>query len=107
MLTGLLVIWAARRFLLTGDRAFAVWLAVFAVGRYGTEWLAIDFAPHLFGLRVNQWVMALVCAGALGYLYLTRGRPREAAPRPDRPARPVLSHLRRFGTRAERASMHR
>ena len=107
VLTGLLVIWAARRFLLTGDRAFAVWLAAFAVGRYGTEWLAIDFAPHLFGLRVNQWVMALVFAGALGYLYLTRGRPREAAAGPARPGRPVLSHLRRFGTRAERASMHR
>jgi len=45
VLTGLLVIWAARRFLLTGDRAFAVWLAAFAVGRYATEWLAIDFAP--------------------------------------------------------------
>ena len=105
MLTGLLVIWAARRFLLPGDRAFAVWLAVFAVGRYGTEWLAIDFAPHLFGLRVNQWVMALVCAGALGYLYLTRGRPPEVVAGPA--GRPVLSQLRRFGTRAERASMHR
>jgi len=76
VLAGLLVIWAARRFLLTGDRAFAGWLAAFALGRYGTQWLAIDFAPHLFGLRVNQWVMALVFAGALGYLYLTRGRPR-------------------------------
>ena len=107
MLTGLLVIWAARRFLLTGDRAFAVWLAAFAVGRYATEWLAIDFAPHLFGLRVNQWVMALVFAGALGYLYLTRGRPREVVAGPARPGRPVLSQLRRFGTRAERASMHR
>ena len=44
----------------------------------------------------NEWVMALVFAGALGYLYLTRGRPGGAA-----------AHLRRFGTRAERAGMHR
>ena len=51
--------------------------------------------------------MALVCAGALGYLYLTRGRPREVVAGPARPGRPVLSQLRRFGTRAERASMHR
>jgi hypothetical protein len=77
------------------------------VGRYGTEWLAVDFAPHLFGLRVNQWVMALVFAGALGYLYLTRGRPGGAAAGPARPARPAWPHLRRFGTRPERASMHR
>jgi hypothetical protein len=107
VLTGLLVIWAARRFLLTGDRAFALWLAAFAVGRYGTEWLAIDFAPHLFGLRVNQWVMALVFGGAVGYLYLARGRRAEAPTAPARPARLALPHMRRFGTRAERAGMHR
>ena len=107
MLTGLLVIWAARRFLFTGDRAFALWLAAFAVGRYGTEWLAIDVAPHLFGLRVNQWVMALMFAAAVGYLYLTRGRRAGAAAGPARPARLARPHLRRFGTRAERASMHR
>jgi len=47
--------------------------------------------------------MALVFAGALGYLYLTRGRHGGAAG----PARPALLHARRFGTRAERASMHR
>jgi hypothetical protein len=107
VLTGLLVIWAARRFLLTGDRAFALWLAAFAVGGYGTEWLAIDLAPHLFGLRVNQWVMPLVFAGAVGYLYLARGGRAGAAAGPAPPARPALPHLRRLGTRAERASMHR
>jgi hypothetical protein len=69
-------------------------------------WLAIDLAPHLFGLRVNQWVMALMFAGALGYLYLARGR-RAGAAGPARPARLALPHVRRFSTRAERASMHR
>jgi prolipoprotein diacylglyceryl transferase len=129
VLTGLLVIWAARRFLLTGDRAFAVWLVAFAVGRYGTESLAVDPAHHLFGLRVNQWVMAVVFAGALGYLYLTRGRrdpgwpaerlpggPGAGAPPPGGPGgavtrpsavRPVLPQTRRFGTRAQRADMQR
>jgi prolipoprotein diacylglyceryltransferase len=107
VLTGLLVIWAARRFLLTGDRAFALWLAAFAVGRYGTEWLAIDVAPHLFGLRVNQWVMALMFAAAVGYLYLARGRRAGSVWGPARPARLARPRLRRFGTRAERASMHR
>jgi prolipoprotein diacylglyceryl transferase len=77
--TGLLVIWAARRFLLSGDRAFALWLAAYAVGRYGAESLRIDAAHHLLGLRITQWVMVLVIAGSLGYLYLTRGR-RDPAP---------------------------
>jgi prolipoprotein diacylglyceryl transferase len=126
VLTGVLVIWAGRRFLLTGDRIFAVWLAAFAVGRYGTEALAIDFAHHLFGLRINQWVMAFVLAGALGYLYLTRARlgpslPGASPGRPPGPQRqaggpgaglptspgsahpagdpPAVTHLGRFGTR--------
>jgi hypothetical protein len=77
------------------------------VGRYGTEWLAIDVAPHLFGLRVNQWVMALMFAAAVGYLYLARGRRAGSVWGPARPARLARPRLRRFGTRAERASMHR
>jgi prolipoprotein diacylglyceryltransferase len=105
VLVGLLVIWAARRFLLTGDRAFAVWLAAFAVGRCGTESLAIDSAHHLFGLRVSQWVMALVFAGALGYLYLTRGSRGPASGAAGDP--PVPPHSWRFGTRAQRAGIHR
>jgi prolipoprotein diacylglyceryltransferase len=90
-----LVIWAARRFLLTGDRAFALWLAAYAVGRYGAESLTLDFAHHLFGLRINQWVMALVFTGALGYLYLTRGRwhpSRPAAGEAGRAAAPQPRH---------------
>ena len=102
VLTGVLVIWAARRFLLTGDRVFALWLAAYALGRYGAEALTLDFAHHLFGLRINQWVMALVFAGALGYLYLTRdrwhpGRPAvgEAARARDRqaPHIPRVPHI--------------
>lgn len=97
---GLLVLWAARRFLLTGDRALAVFLAVWAAGQYGAESLRVDYAHHLFGLRVNQWVMALVLAASAGYLYLTRGRraPGTGVPQP-RPGR--------FGTPPERAGMHR
>jgi prolipoprotein diacylglyceryl transferase len=66
------VIWAARRFLLTGDRLFAVYAGTYAVGRYGTESLRIDYAHRLLGLRVNQWLMIAVFAAAVAYLYLTR-----------------------------------
>jgi phosphatidylglycerol---prolipoprotein diacylglyceryl transferase len=106
--TGLLVLWAARRFLLTGDRAFALCLAGYAVGRYGTESLRIDYAHHLFGLRLNQWVMVLVFTAAAGYLYLTRDRlgpDRIAGVQPG--GGPVLPRPGRFGTRPERAGMHR
>jgi hypothetical protein len=50
--------------------------------------------------------MALMFPGGLGYLYLARGRQAGAAGL-ARPARLALPHVRRFGTRAERASMHR
>lgn len=69
---GLLVIWAARRFLLTGDRTFALYAALYAVGRYGVESVRIDYAHRILGVRVNEWVMLLVVIGAVSYLVLTR-----------------------------------
>lgn len=81
-----LVIWAARRFVLTGDRVFALYAGSYAVGRYATETLRIDYAHHLLGLRVNQWLMILVFAGAAAYLYLTRRKRGPGTPVPGEPA---------------------
>jgi prolipoprotein diacylglyceryl transferase len=69
---GLLVIYAVRRFLLTGDRAFALYAGSYAIGGFWVQSLRIDPAHHLLGLRVSQWVLAVVFAGAVAYLYLTR-----------------------------------
>ena len=74
VLVGLAVIYAARRFLLTGDRAFAVYAGLYAAGAYLVESLRIDAAPHLAGLRFGQWVLAAVFLAAAVYLYLTRGK---------------------------------
>jgi prolipoprotein diacylglyceryl transferase len=74
VLVGLAVIYAARRFLLTGDRAFAVYAGLYAVGASLVESLRIDAAPHLAGLRIGQWVLAAVFLAAAVYLYLTRGK---------------------------------
>ena len=72
MLVGLLVIYAVRRFLLTGDRAFALYAGAYAVGGFLTQSLRIDPSHHVLGLRVNQLVLAVVFAAAVAYLYLTR-----------------------------------
>src|SRR5216683_218285 len=69
---GLVVIWAARKFLLTGDRTFALYAALYSIGRFGTESLRIDYAHRILGLRVNQWMMILIFAGSIAYLYRTR-----------------------------------
>jgi prolipoprotein diacylglyceryl transferase len=82
VLVGLAVIYAARRFLLTGDRAFAVYAGLYAAGAYLVESLRIDTTPHLAGLRFGQWVLAAVFLAAAVYLYLTRGKtgPDELGP---------------------------
>lgn len=74
VLVGLAVIYAVRRFLLTGDRAFAVYAGLYAAGAYLVDSLRVDAAPHLAGLRFDQWVLVAVFLAATVYLYLTRGK---------------------------------
>jgi prolipoprotein diacylglyceryl transferase len=67
-----LVIWAARRFALTGDRAFALYLAAYWAGAFVIQIIRIDYSHHILGLRVNEWVALLTVIGAAWYLYRTR-----------------------------------
>ena len=72
-----LVVWADRRYRLGHGRAFALYLGAYAVGRAWIEALRIDEAQTFFGLRLNDYVMAVVFLGALAYLYVRRGQGRE------------------------------
>jgi prolipoprotein diacylglyceryl transferase len=72
-----IVIWVDRRFQLGGGRAFALYLALYAVGRGWIEALRIDDAQEFFGLRLNDYVMAVVFVGAMTYLVLRRNVDRE------------------------------
>jgi prolipoprotein diacylglyceryl transferase len=81
LLVAAAVIWATRRFLLAGDQAFAVYVAAFAVGMFAVQTVRIDYAPHILGLRVNEWAAILAFAAAAGYLYRRRhARARTPAP---------------------------
>jgi phosphatidylglycerol---prolipoprotein diacylglyceryl transferase len=71
-LVGVAVIFAVRRLLLSGDRAFALYAGLYAFGRFWTQGLEINYTPHVLGLRIGQVVMILVVAGAIVYLCLTR-----------------------------------
>jgi prolipoprotein diacylglyceryl transferase len=71
-LVGVAVILAARRFLLTGDRTFALYAGLYAFGRFWTQGLEITYSQHVLGLRIDQVVMILILACAAAYLYLTR-----------------------------------
>jgi phosphatidylglycerol---prolipoprotein diacylglyceryl transferase len=70
-LAGVTVILAARRFLLPGDRTFALYAGLYAFGRFWTQGLEINYTPHVLGLRVDQVVMILILAFAIIYLCLT------------------------------------
>jgi prolipoprotein diacylglyceryl transferase len=70
-LVGVAVILAARRFLLPGDRTFALYAGLYAFGRFWTQGLEINYTPHVLGLRVDQVVMILILAFAIIYLCLT------------------------------------
>lgn len=76
----LLVIWADRRFKLGHGRAFALYVAAYCVGRFWTEYLRVDTAHHILGLRLNNWTALFVFLLAVVYIVLSaRKRPgREA-----------------------------
>lgn len=85
----LLVLWADRRFTLGHGRAFALYVAGYTVGRFWIEYLRIDEAERVLGMRLNNWTSILVFAGAVAYMYVSAkkhpGREDPATLRGTRP----------------------
>jgi prolipoprotein diacylglyceryl transferase len=88
--------YAIRRCALTGDRAFALYGALWAAAAGGIEALRIDYSPRIFGLRTNLLGMLVVLVISGAYLALLRHR-RRRRPSAD-PAGP-----RALGPRSSRA----
>jgi prolipoprotein diacylglyceryl transferase len=91
-----LVIWAEKRFRLAYGRTFALYVAAYTVGRAWIEWLRVDEAHHILGLRLNDWTALIVFLGAVAYLYIRRDKTENppgafgtAAEATDEPAEPV------------------
>ncbi|CDR11474.1 prolipoprotein diacylglyceryl transferase [Streptomyces iranensis] len=70
----LLVIWADRRFKLGHGRAFALYVAAYTVGRFWIEYLRVDDAHHVLGLRLNNWTSVVVFLAAVAYLVISAKR---------------------------------
>jgi prolipoprotein diacylglyceryl transferase len=71
-----LIIWADRRFKLGHGRAFALYVAAYCAGRFWIEYLRVDDAHHILGLRLNNWTATFVFLLAVLYLVLSaRKRP--------------------------------
>ncbi|WP_205740622.1 prolipoprotein diacylglyceryl transferase [Haloactinopolyspora alba] len=77
----LLLIWLDRRFRLGHGRVFALYVAGYTLGRGFWEYLRIDPANEILGLRVNMWVSGLVFLGAVAYVVVSaRLRPGREDP---------------------------
>ncbi|AWE49766.1 MULTISPECIES: prolipoprotein diacylglyceryl transferase [Streptomyces] len=80
----LLVIWADRRFQMGHGRAFALYVAAYCAGRFWVEYMRVDDAHHILGLRLNNWTALLVFLLAVTYIVVSaKKRPgREAVVEP-------------------------
>ena len=67
---------AIRRYLLSGDCAFALYGALWAAASASIETLRIDYSPRMFGLRTNMVAMVVVLVLACSYLAAVRHRRR-------------------------------
>jgi prolipoprotein diacylglyceryl transferase len=68
-----LVLWVSARFKVTGGRLFAVYVMGYTAGRGWIEYLRIDTANHVLGLRLNVWTSVIVFAAAAAY-FVAAGR---------------------------------
>lgn len=86
----LLVIWADRRFKLGHGRAFALYVASYCAGRAWIEYMRVDEAHHILGLRLNVWTALIVFVLAVVYFVISaKVRPgREEIVEPGEPGEP-------------------
>jgi prolipoprotein diacylglyceryltransferase len=70
----LAVIWAARRFALSGERTFMLCAAGYAVGGFWVESVRIGPLPHALGIRYGELGDIAVFVLAVVGMYLSRSR---------------------------------
>jgi prolipoprotein diacylglyceryltransferase len=75
---GLALIWAVRRFSLTGERTFMLGAAAYALGGLWVESVRIGPQPRVFGIPFDVWADLIVLVLAAAVLALTR--PRKGPP---------------------------
>ena len=86
VLVAVILIWADKRFTMGHGRVFALYVLLYCLGRVWIEYLRIDTANTILGLRLNIWTSVLVGLGALIYLIVSaRLRPgREEVGPPEK-----------------------
>ncbi len=67
----LLVIWADKRFKLGHGRAFALYVASYCAGRAWIEYMRVDEAHHILGLRLNVWTALIGLVVSVVYIVVS------------------------------------
>jgi prolipoprotein diacylglyceryl transferase len=68
VVVALLIVVIERRLRLRPGRLFAWYVALYSFGRFFTEWLRIDPAHRMLGLRLNDWTSIALFAAASSFL---------------------------------------
>jgi prolipoprotein diacylglyceryl transferase len=85
------LIYLDRRYVLTHGRLFAMYVALYCVGRFWVELLRDDTATHIAGIRINSFTSTFVFIGAVVYVILaTKGREDPETLRGHREEEPEL-----------------
>jgi prolipoprotein diacylglyceryl transferase len=77
------IVWLERNRGLRRGQAFALYVSMYTFGRIFFEWLRVDPASELFGIRFNLLLSAVLCvAGAIWFVWLGRHEPVTATAGP-------------------------
>ena len=74
------LLWINKRFTLKPGRLFGLYVLGYSLGRLWIEFIRVDFASELAGVRVNIWVMLGLILGSVVYLLWDRGSEDEDQP---------------------------
>lgn len=89
----LVLIWAERRFRVRRGNLFALYVALYTLGRGWIEALRVDHANHLLGLRLNDWTsLVMFCAAVTVFAVRQWRAPAAAAIRPPPDPRTDSKH---------------
>lgn len=73
----LFLLWVDKKFTLSHGRVFALYVAGYTLGRFFIETMRVDEATHLFGLRINVIVSAVVFIASVVVFYVLSQKARK------------------------------
>jgi prolipoprotein diacylglyceryl transferase len=84
------LLWIDKYHRLRPGRLFVLYVAGYTFARFFIERLRIDDANTILGLRVNEWVSAIIFLGATAFLVVDWWKHRGEAPAELMPSEPVI-----------------